>query len=148
MTAPAAQRIDEFVLTHRAGHKEYRLWLRRTNSGKRWLVGFAYGRIGSRLREGCKTRAPVSCLEATDIIERVLDEKMRKGYVLAMTPPREARAPAALNSGDTPLGRTSTAVPMYVVNREGRGCSISEARCSAPRRIRTFQEVATCRCTK
>jgi len=117
---PAAKRIDEFVLTHRAGHKEYRLWLQQTDRGKRWLVGFAYGRIGSRLREGCKTRAPVSCLEATDIIERVLDEKMRKGYVLAMTPPREASAQAARNADDTPAGRASTTEPMYVVNREGR----------------------------
>lgn len=114
-----AGRIDEWVLTHRgAGHrKEYRLWLEPEGNG--WHVGYAYGRIGSRLREGRKTTRPLSRLEAIELRDRVYDEKLGKGYSDAFPMPEQpATAPVKAET------RAPNAPPVrrvaLVVNREGR----------------------------
>jgi len=45
-----------------------------------WVVNFAYGRRGTTLTSGTKTSSPVGRLEAERIFERLVAEKMKKGY--------------------------------------------------------------------
>jgi len=45
-----------------------------------WVVNFAYGRRGSTLTSGTKTSKPVGRIEAEKIFERLVAEKMKKGY--------------------------------------------------------------------
>ena len=45
-----------------------------------WMVNFAYGRRGSTLTSGTKTSTPVGRIEAEKIFERLVAEKMKKGY--------------------------------------------------------------------
>jgi predicted DNA-binding WGR domain protein len=111
------QRVGEYVLQHRGGghHKEYRLWMERAGNG--WHVRYAYGRIGMGMREGSKTQAPVSALEAQSIKDRVWDEKMRKGYVDVMShgPARAERTPPPVAT--EAVSRMAVPLP---VNRAGR----------------------------
>jgi bifunctional non-homologous end joining protein LigD len=45
-----------------------------------YVVNFAYGRRGSTLTSGTKTSTPVGRLDAEKIFERLVAEKMKKGY--------------------------------------------------------------------
>jgi bifunctional non-homologous end joining protein LigD len=45
-----------------------------------YVVNFAYGRRGSTLTSGTKTSSPVGRIEAEKIFERLVAEKMKKGY--------------------------------------------------------------------
>ena len=45
-----------------------------------YVVNFAYGRRGSTLTSGTKTSTPVGRIEAEKIFERLVGEKMKKGY--------------------------------------------------------------------
>ncbi|CCN72167.1 WGR domain-containing protein [Vibrio nigripulchritudo] len=46
----------------------------------RYLVNFRYGRRGSRLREGTKTREPVALEQAERLFDSVVVSKINKGY--------------------------------------------------------------------
>jgi bifunctional non-homologous end joining protein LigD len=59
--------------------KEYHLQLVETNGG--YLVNFQYGRRGSTLKDGSKTSSPVPQNEAQKIYDKVLAEKLGKGYI-------------------------------------------------------------------
>lgn len=48
--------------------------------GEHYVVHFAYGRRGSTLNTGSKTPSPVSYLIAKDIYDKLIKEKMAKGY--------------------------------------------------------------------
>ena len=62
------------------GHnKEYHLQLEK--SGSEWIVNFQYGAIGSSLRPGTKTPTPVSEEEANKIFDKLVKEKINKGYI-------------------------------------------------------------------
>lgn len=112
MTTP---RIDEHVLQFRGGghHKEYRIWMEREGNG--WHVRYSHGRIGMGMREGSKTTAPVSALEAKSIQDRVWDEKMRKGYRPVFSP-QGGEAGSAARAEPTTVAR----VVLVPVNRAGR----------------------------
>jgi len=45
-----------------------------------FVVNFAFGRRGSVLKEGTKTPSPVSFDEAKKVYNKVVGEKMAKGY--------------------------------------------------------------------
>lgn len=45
-----------------------------------YIVNFAFGRRGSTLQTGSKTHAPVSFKEAKIIYDKLVREKMTKGY--------------------------------------------------------------------
>ncbi|MCK5902566.1 MAG: hypothetical protein KAG28_05400 [Cocleimonas sp.] len=45
-----------------------------------YLVHFSYGRFGATLREGSKTKTPISLKEATAIANSLLVSKIKKGY--------------------------------------------------------------------
>jgi len=58
--------------------KIYQVAIEEQNGG--YVVKFAYGRRGSALTTGTKTSSPVGRIEAEKIFERLVSEKMRKGY--------------------------------------------------------------------
>lgn len=58
--------------------KEYHVQM--VKSGDKFLVNFQYGRIGNTLISGTKTPTPVSEEEAEKIYNKLLKEKMGKGY--------------------------------------------------------------------
>lgn len=59
--------------------KEYHAKVEKQGSG--FIVTFAYGRRGSALVTGEKTQAPVSQLEAEKSFDKLVREKIAKGYV-------------------------------------------------------------------
>lgn len=61
-----------------ASDKVYQANLEPGNGG--WTVRFAYGRRGSTLSTGTKTRTPVSREEALRIYDKLVREKIAKGY--------------------------------------------------------------------
>jgi predicted DNA-binding WGR domain protein len=124
----SATRIDEAVLVNTQGNhrKAYRVWLEA--EGALFHVGFAYGRIGSTLREGRKTTAPVVRATADAMRAEIVLEKEGRGYVNNRT---SAPAPAAGSVVPPPTATpkprrpraaavTQKAVAAIPVNRVGR----------------------------
>ena len=72
--------MNSVSLQYREGSsdKVYQASLEPKESG--WVVNFAYGRRGSTLTSGTKTSTPVGRIEAEKIFERLVAEKMKKGY--------------------------------------------------------------------
>lgn len=61
-----------------------------------WRVHFAFGRRGTTLQTGTKTKTPVSYGDARRTYEKVLAEKTGEGYVpLDLSPGPSHQAPAA-----------------------------------------------------
>jgi bifunctional non-homologous end joining protein LigD len=58
--------------------KEYRIQLSKKGAG--YVVNFQFGRRGGSLQTGTKTTTPVSQLEAEIIYDRLMREKVGKGY--------------------------------------------------------------------
>jgi len=128
----SAQRLDEVVLINTDGghRKAYRVWIEA--EGNLFHVGFAYGRIGSTLREGRKTPAPVARVKADAIRTALVHEKEGRGYVQKRTPPpAPAPAPAPSSVAPTPKAAPKPRKPRPVaaqskpemaipVNRVGR----------------------------
>jgi bifunctional non-homologous end joining protein LigD len=48
--------------------------------GELFVVKFAYGRRGSTMNTGTKTQAPVDCESAKALYDKLIREKMAKGY--------------------------------------------------------------------
>jgi len=61
-----------------ASDKVYQASLQPQSGG--WVVNFAYGRRGSTLATGTKTPRPIGEKEATLLFEKIVREKMAKGY--------------------------------------------------------------------
>jgi len=61
-----------------ASDKVYNATIENIKEG--YVVNFAYGRRGSALKSGTKTNSPVTISEAKDIFNKLLKEKMGKGY--------------------------------------------------------------------
>jgi len=72
--------MNSVSLQYREGSsdKVYQASLESKENG--WVVNFAYGRRGSTLTTGTKTSTPVGRIEAEKIFERLVAEKMKKGY--------------------------------------------------------------------
>ena len=70
--------------------KEYHAQLESHDEG--WIVNFQYGRRGSALQAGSKTAQPLPYEEAKKIYDKVVREKIGKGYrfpyPLALKPQR------------------------------------------------------------
>ena len=69
--------------TTEGNFKEYNATVEEKDGG--FVVLFSYGRIGSNLVKGQKTQAPVTFEEATKIADRLIQSKLKKGYVIAST---------------------------------------------------------------
>jgi bifunctional non-homologous end joining protein LigD len=72
--------LPNITLYYREGKsdKVYQCWLK--PAGNRFVVNFAYGRRGSIMNTGTKTNVPVAWEAAQQIFERLVKEKMAKGY--------------------------------------------------------------------
>ena len=68
------------TLYYREGSSDkiYQVAIEEQNGG--WVVHYAYGRRGSALTTGTKTSSPVTRKEAERIFERMVSEKLKKGY--------------------------------------------------------------------
>jgi len=74
--------MESTTLYYREGtsDKVYRVALEERTGG--YVVSFAYGRRGSTLNTGTKTTCPVTSDEAQRIYDKLIREKMAKGYTL------------------------------------------------------------------
>lgn len=87
--------------THGSSDKEYRASIEPSGDG--WMVNFAFGRRGSALKAGTKTQSPVSLDKAKAIYDKLLREKIAKGYTEAESGMRYA--------GTSLAGRDSGLLP-------------------------------------
>ncbi|MDY6802950.1 MAG: WGR domain-containing protein [Cyanobacteriota bacterium] len=68
----------------------------------RYIVNFRYGRRGGKLKEGTKTDAGVILPKAQQIFDKLVGEKVKKGYRdTSETPPRETSPPPQESSTQT-----------------------------------------------
>jgi len=72
--------MDQTTLYYRQGSSDkiYQVSIATKDNGH--VVNFAFGRRGSTLSTGTKTQAPVSYEQATLIFDKLVQEKMAKGY--------------------------------------------------------------------
>lgn len=78
MSAPTARESVTLYFREGASDKVYQVSLEPAGEG--CLVNFAYGRRGSTLSTGTKTNGPIPFDEAKSIYDRLVREKMAKGY--------------------------------------------------------------------
>jgi predicted DNA-binding WGR domain protein len=65
----------------------------------RYVVNFRYGRRGATLKEGVKTTQAVPLAEAEKVFDKLVAEKVKKGYQDVSTPPvRETVAPKKVHT--------------------------------------------------
>lgn len=121
-----AARLDETVLINTQGssRKAYRVWLEEEASSGRYHVCFAYGRIGSTLREGRKTELAMQQSEAARLKQTIVREKVGRGYV-QQRQPKPAVAPPTPPPAASPKKARRPAAPVKVeveitVNRANR----------------------------
>ena len=103
-TANSADTLPSSHLYYREGgsDKVYQAWIEaREGGGAGFAVNFAYGRRGSALSTGTKTASPVDYDAAVRIYEKIVAEKMAKGY----TPEASGRAFAMTERAGRVSGR-------------------------------------------
>ena len=71
---------ESITLYYRKGtsDKVYQVSLEQESAG--WVVNYAYGRRGSAMRPGTKTRSTLEYVEAKRIYDRVVGEQLSQGY--------------------------------------------------------------------
>lgn len=82
MSTPTAEHIALFY-TEGSSDKEYHVHLIEKDAG--WVVNFEYGRRGSALRSGTKTKAPVDFALAKKTYDKVVQGQLKDGYTEAQT---------------------------------------------------------------
>ena len=95
--------IDSVALFYKSGSsdKEYHLQLVEEATG--CLVNFQYGRRGSTLNPGCKTKAPVTEEAARKVFNKIVAEKTSEGYTVGASTGGDYTASAAAAKPTTPL---------------------------------------------
>jgi bifunctional non-homologous end joining protein LigD len=80
-TTPDPTHCDSVTLYYREGgsDKVYQAWVTPKGDGL-YIVEFAYGRRGSTLRTGTKTKQPVTHDKAHQVLWKLVRQKMDKGY--------------------------------------------------------------------
>src|ERR1700683_4588453 len=71
---------DSTTLYYKSGSSDKVYQVSVEPSGPGFAVNFAYGRRGSTLQTGTKTASPIGYSEAKNIMLRLVNEKMAKGY--------------------------------------------------------------------
>jgi bifunctional non-homologous end joining protein LigD len=91
-TAPAKQANSteqelhvRLTYTIPPSNKEYRADLVKSSDG--WVVNFQYGRIGSTLNAGSKTQAPMAYAQARKVFDKLVEGKVKEGYIADATAP-------------------------------------------------------------
>ena len=78
MTQPI--KLASLYYTSGSSDKEYHAQIEQSGSG--YVVNFQYGRRGGALQDGTKTKAPVTLDKATAEFDKLIKEKMGKGYTM------------------------------------------------------------------
>jgi bifunctional non-homologous end joining protein LigD len=84
----APEKQDRATLYYREGSSDKVYQASIEPAGERYVVNFAYGRRGTTLNTGTKTNVPVEYEAAKRIYDKLISEKMAKGYT-----PGEAGTP-------------------------------------------------------
>lgn len=77
------ERISLYFNDDRGSDKEYHADLLKSGDG--WVCNFRYGRRGSALASGTKTKEPIVYEKAKKLFEKLVAEKMGKGYTPSET---------------------------------------------------------------
>lgn len=67
-------------------------------TGGMYLVNFRYGRRGKPLREGTKTDQPIALAAARKVFDKLVAEKIKKGYSTSGTPAPAAAPPVVVDT--------------------------------------------------
>lgn len=86
--APVSERVTLYC---RAGSSDKVYEASIEPKGRRFVVNVAYGRRGSTLRTGTKTSIPVDYENAKKILDKLIREKLARGYAEAGKRPQPAR---------------------------------------------------------
>jgi len=73
-------KLANLTLYYREGSSDKVYQCQIKPAGERFVVTFAYGRRGSTLNTGTKTNVPVDYADAKRIFDKLVKEKMSKGY--------------------------------------------------------------------
>lgn len=93
--------IDSADLFYKDGSSDKEYHLQLVEESGSYLVNFQYGRRGSTLQSGCKTKEPVSLDKARKVFDKILVEKTSDGY----------RKPIGASSGGTYTASAPKAPP-------------------------------------
>src|ERR1019366_9202004 len=74
------QQTERITLSYREGSSDKVYQASIEPQGELFLVNFAYGRRGSTMSTGTKTNSPVDYDAAKSIYDKLVREKMAKGY--------------------------------------------------------------------
>ena len=78
MTTATDLKTASLYFTNGSSDKEYHARIEEKDGG--FVVNFAYGRRGASLTTGTKTQTPVAYDKALAIFDKLVREKMSKGY--------------------------------------------------------------------
>lgn len=60
--------------------KIYKAFLKKEPLTNNWRVDFGYGRRNQTLKTGTKTESPLSFVKATEVFNKLIASKLKKGY--------------------------------------------------------------------
>ena len=112
---------ESIKLYYREGtsDKVYQVSLEQESAG--WVVNFAYGRRGSAMNPGTKTKSPIAYSQAKSIYDRLVAEKQGKGYTPGENGvPFQATVREERSTGITPQLLNpieSNEVSVFILNR-------------------------------
>src|ERR1044071_5672223 len=77
--------MEQITLYFRQGSSDKVYQASLESRGKQFVVNFAFGRRNTTLQTGTKTQSPVNYETAKAIYDRLINQKMAKGYTVAET---------------------------------------------------------------
>jgi len=87
---------------HEGGsNKDYTIWIEPKGDG--FIVPFLFGAIGGTKQSGCKTPKPVSLEAAEKVLEKVVKEKLAKGYTIGGNVPAYSQVEGKVDAGVRPM---------------------------------------------
>jgi len=124
-------KLENITLYYREGSLDKVYQCQIEPAGERFVVNFAYGRRGSTLNTGTKTNVPVEYENAKRIFDKLVKEKMAKGYTPGIdgtpyqTPDTEERftgiLPQLLNPIDETEANRLLNDPAFVMQQKFNG---------------------------
>lgn len=87
---------------HEGGsNKDYMIWIEPKDGG--FIVQALWGAIGGSKQSGSKTPKPVSLADAENVLEKVVKEKLAKGYTVGGNVPAYSQVEGKTDSGVRPM---------------------------------------------
>ena len=125
------QKLESTTLYYREGSSDKVYQCQIEPAGERFVVNFAYGRRGSTMNTGTKTNVPVEYDNAKRIFDKLVKEKMAKGYTPGasgtpyQTPDTEERftgiLPQLLNAVDEHAANRLLNDPAFAMQQKFNG---------------------------